>query len=571
MSKPASFAQQFVDDSTMLRVGHIPAIARMCHRLGLIDLINESIPCNTDVDLGTLVTGMVCDTLSGRSPLYKVEEFIAEQDTELLFGTPVNPRNFNDDALGNALDRIHEKGTLKLFTEVSLRAATVFDLDTTQCSFDTTSVNVWGDYNNSQPGKKSPHITYGYSKDKRADLKQFMVSMLCVEGNIPISGKMQDGNSGDEKLNNEELQRIARLLKPLGENISELTYVADCKLITADNLRQLREILFISRFPANFKEHDRVIGQAIDASQWEELGVLAETPSPSINRQRASYKAHESQVIIEGVDYRAIVIQTDQLDKRRTKAIERKRLKEKGLTEKEIKAAEKTIYHCPLDAAKALEALTRKNKNAHWHITGTVEQTPVYAPGRAPANGQRKITGIKYHHRLQPEENTRLYQEKLKKAGCFVMITNTAKDKISAREVLKTYKEQYGVEKNFSFLKEPLIANDTFLKKPSRIDSLTFILLVSLMIWNLMQRELRKSEQMRTGELNDLNKRPTKRPTSYLLMCHLSGVIILKHGNARHLPRNGIKPQGRHYLKALGFDESIYTTLPPPSKTQRRP
>jgi len=37
MSKPASSAQQFVDESTMLRLNHIPAIARMCHRLGLID------------------------------------------------------------------------------------------------------------------------------------------------------------------------------------------------------------------------------------------------------------------------------------------------------------------------------------------------------------------------------------------------------------------------------------------------------------------------------------------------------------------------------------------------------
>ena len=126
-----------------------------------------------------------------------------------------------------------------------------------------------------------------------------MVSMLCVEGNIPISGKMQNGNSSDEKLNNEELHRIAKLLKPLGEKIDELIYIADCKLITTGNLKQLGDLLFISRFPANFKEHDRVIGEAIDAGQWEELGVLAENPSPSINRQRASYKAQESSVTIE--------------------------------------------------------------------------------------------------------------------------------------------------------------------------------------------------------------------------------------------------------------------------------
>ena len=223
--------QKIVDDSTMIPVNHMPVIARMCHRIGVIDLINESIPCNTDLDLGTLVVGMVCDTLSGRSPLYKVEEFIEEQDTELLFGVPVDSHRFNDDALGHALDRIHEKGTLKLFTEVSLKAASVFNLDTSKCNFDTTSVNVWGDYEDSKPNGKAPHITYGYSKDKRMDLKQFMVSMLCVEGNIPISGKMQDGNSSDEKLNNEELQRIGKLLSPLKENIGDLIYVADCKLL----------------------------------------------------------------------------------------------------------------------------------------------------------------------------------------------------------------------------------------------------------------------------------------------------------------------------------------------------
>ena len=162
MSNPT--AQQFVDDSIMLRVGHIPAIARMCHRLGLIDLINESIPCNTDLDIGTLVIGLICDTLSGRSPLYKVEEFIAEQDTELLFGTHVNSHSFNDDAIGNALDRIHQKGTLQLFTEVSLKAASIFNLDTSHCSFDTTSVNVWGDYDSSAPNQKAPHITTDTAK-----------------------------------------------------------------------------------------------------------------------------------------------------------------------------------------------------------------------------------------------------------------------------------------------------------------------------------------------------------------------------------------------------------------------
>jgi hypothetical protein len=53
-----------------------------------------------------------------------------------------------------------------------------------------------------------------------------------------------------------------------------------------------------------------------------------------------------------------------------------------------------------------------------------------------------------------------------------------------------------------------------------------------------------------------------------LMMCQLSGTIILKYGNQRLLPRNGIRPQGLKYLKAMGFDEKIYTVPPPRSKTQ---
>jgi transposase len=376
------------------------------------------------------------------------------------------------------------------------------------------------------------------------DLKQFMVSMLCVEGNIPISGKMQDGNSSDEKLNNEELQRIGKLLSPLKDNIGELIYVADCKLICAGNMALLDDLLFISRFPGNFKEHNIAVERAIDADDWEELGVLAETPSPSKKRQRANYRSHETAVIIEGKSYRALVIQTDHLDKRRTNGIENRKAKERKLVEKAIKSAEKTTYHCQEDARKALEILSVKRRTNYWNIKGSMEIIQVHAPGRAPKTGNRKIVDTRYRLLLAPDENTGHYQSQMKMAGCFVMISNVSKERMTAREVLKTYKEQYGVEQNFSFLKEPLIANDTFLKKPSRIDALTFILLVSLMIWNLIQRELRNSAEVRNGELNDLNKRPTSRPTGYLMMNQLSGTIILRYGISAYSPATESGPKG---------------------------
>ncbi len=46
-----------------------------------------------NVSPGLVVQAMVLDALSGRSPLYRLEEFLAEQDIELLLGTPVEAHN----------------------------------------------------------------------------------------------------------------------------------------------------------------------------------------------------------------------------------------------------------------------------------------------------------------------------------------------------------------------------------------------------------------------------------------------------------------------------------------------
>jgi hypothetical protein len=52
-------------------------------------------------------------------------------------------------------------------------------------------------------------------------------------------------------------------------------------------------------------------------------------------------------------------------------------------------------------------------------------------------------------------------------AGCFVLLTNLVyqQEDWSAPELLTLYKSQIGIEKNFSFLKDPAIVNSIFLKK----------------------------------------------------------------------------------------------------------
>ena len=104
----------------------------------------------------------------------------------------------------------------------------------------------------------------------------------------------------------------------------------------------------------------------------------------------------------------------------------------------------------------------------------------------------KEVSGLKYTLNVDIVSDYKLTDKLKEQAGCFVLISNISEDQYSDAEILKIYKEQYSIEKNFGFLKDPLIVNDLFLKKPERIEALGFILVLSLLIWRLLERCTRK-------------------------------------------------------------------------------
>src|SRR5438128_5207367 len=220
-------------------VQHLPIVKAYADKIGLVEVINQLMPTEMDVDPGTIVLGMILDTLSGRSPLYRLAAFMAQHDTALLLGKAVPAEAFNDDTAGRVLDRLYDTGTMKVFTACAVRADQVFGFDKRYVHFDTTSVTVYGDYLPSEdqqdPQKQAAPftITHGYSKDKRPDLKQFVFSTLCVDRAVPLWGKPHDGNASDKTVNNTLLSDIAAFLAKHGVAPGAYIYVADAALVTA--------------------------------------------------------------------------------------------------------------------------------------------------------------------------------------------------------------------------------------------------------------------------------------------------------------------------------------------------
>jgi hypothetical protein len=127
------------------QVQHLPIVKAYADKIGLVEAINQVVPTEMAVDPGTIVLGMILDTLSGRSPLYRLAEVLTHQDTALLLGKAVAPEAFQDDTVGRVLDRLYDTGTMQVCTACAVRADRVFGVDKRSGHCATTSITVSGD------------------------------------------------------------------------------------------------------------------------------------------------------------------------------------------------------------------------------------------------------------------------------------------------------------------------------------------------------------------------------------------------------------------------------------------
>jgi transposase len=98
----------------------------------------------------------------------------------------------------------YEAGLTEVFVTVALCAARKFGVKMDSLYLDSSSFHVDGDYiNNTACEEAEPRgieITYGYSRDHRPDLKQFILDLMCRgDGDIPLYLRVADGNESDER------------------------------------------------------------------------------------------------------------------------------------------------------------------------------------------------------------------------------------------------------------------------------------------------------------------------------------------------------------------------------------
>src|SRR6266699_2720458 len=197
------------------RLDHLEIVAGVCQEIGLAAWLDAQNPGNRQqVSVGTATVAMILNGLGfSNRQLYLVPQYFANKPVEHLLGAGIKAEMLNDDCLGRTLDWLYAHDPTKLFAGIAHQARQIFGVQTKQIHVDTTSFSVSGEYatkaGQSAPGMSTVQetatdpaliaITYGYSRDHREDLKQWMLALATThDGDIPVFLQPLDGNSSDK-------------------------------------------------------------------------------------------------------------------------------------------------------------------------------------------------------------------------------------------------------------------------------------------------------------------------------------------------------------------------------------
>jgi hypothetical protein len=134
----------------------------------------------------------------------------------------------------------------------------------------------------------------------------------------------------------------------------------------------------------------------------------------------------------------------------------------------QAKASEKRRFFCRADAEAAADEILAQ-ETAYHRLKLRVIEPPRYALGRPKHKGPRPPIAMEFRLHAEVIEKQHEIDRCRQMAGCFVLLTNVPSEGeqgYSAEEILRTYKEQHAIERNFGFLKGDQIVNALFLKRP---------------------------------------------------------------------------------------------------------
>ena len=498
------------------RLDHHGIVSGVIDDLGIVDLIDSQINQDEqqEITTGEAVKGMIMNGLGfSNRPLSLSPQFFTNLPMEHLFREGVEASHFNRHKLGRTLDQCYEYGSSELFSLISSKACSADEVNTTFKSLDTTSFSLSGEYESTMDEEDSTEITitHGYSKDKRSDLKQVVQEIIVSQdGGIPLACKAWDGNASDNKIFKE---RTKSLIDSFKSSEQPQYLIADSKLYHQENAEFLSQVNFITLVPSTIKLEKEKIKQSISDGNWTTIDD--------------NYRYTAYQVNHMDISQRWLVMYSQAANARAKETIVKQIKKAQLKLEKDLYHLQAQRFACETDANKALDKLDKKLKYHRLNDKKSIAHVKYKGKGRPTKD--TPIDSTTWQVNADFSEHQTAIQQAIEQKSCFVLATNVAETELDNETILQRYKAQSSVERGFRFLKDPLFfVSSLFLKKPSRIDALLMIMLLSLLVYSIAQRRMRATMKQQNATVPSQINQPNPSPTLRWIFQCFEGINLVQ-------------------------------------------
>jgi transposase len=497
-------------------LNHLGIVAEVCREIGVAEWLNAQDPSSRQrVRVGTATVAMVLNGLGfSNRRLYLVPQFFDDKPVEHLLGPGIMAADLNDDCLGRTLDWLYAHDVTTLFAGLALRARRAFAVPLTRLHADTTSFAVSGEY---QPVEgdldaQTIAVTYGYSRDHRDDLKQWMLALVTTDEGIPQFLKPLDGNASDKTSLPQVVMELMHQLRASAEPAGP--YVADSGLYSEANMHALNEadVAWVSRVPET-----STIAQAI--VREEPLEGWQHSDDEQLHWWARTLDLPQGQE-------RWLVVRSAEGEQRARVTLQRQVEREQATWEKRWWHLGHRAFACAPDAQAALER--ERQQLPPWLVAHSeVVAVPKYGRVGRPRQ-QTQPVEQEWHVRAQLQRDPAALEREVRRKAAFLIASNVLEvAALPDLELIQTYKAQSAVERGFAFLKDPLfLASSIFVKKPQRIMALAFVMVLCLLIYRLAEVRVRQQLAACDETVPDQLKRPTSRPTMRWLFQCFEGIDL---------------------------------------------
>lgn len=538
-------------------VGALPVVSAILEHWGLAEIIDEIVPTRGEVSLGTLVEVLILNRLLNPKAMYSIGEWAESAGVCEYYG--LTAEQLNDDRLGRALERLAEHSSA-LQGAAALAAVKKWKLRMSKIHYDISTAEFFGAYRNvvlppdADPGTgPSPRTVptvpvpaYGRTKSGREDVKQVQFGLnVSGDGGIPVSLLPLAGNTAEARTH------VANLLQLQGMfPRHRFLYMADTKLDTPENLVAVKstagQFLCAGAFTRTLQARFREM-----RSKLRRIDYCSQADSRRPPEVRDQYEACEVQDDVAGVfegrrvtvGYRLIFIRSSAKAQKQAATRERHLQKIRA----EFEHVQKNLGKYSFKTEAAIRQRLQK-------ACGKYSEGKLFSYTLTEPRGKFCLTW---------EVDELALKRQIELEGAFVLKTTLPKETYPLAKVLAAYRGQSRVENRIHYIKGPLAVTPMFLENPKRIAGMLVILLWSLTVLTLMEREVRKNLGGKPMYGIYPENRPSPAPTGpKLLEAFETLCIVIIHDNSgTHRCLAQLSATQRTILKLLDLPDTALRTF----------